>query len=121
MPTNTEILDLLSKHKPRQIIERALVLCIVEDAIKAGYSLTVESLDGDEEAPEIAKSKDADAILKAMFQGDEDRVTIYDDTLRLGWLFFVYGNDGWDVLSDYSANQVTEAVVKRAMTYAMEN
>jgi len=27
-----------------------------------------------------------------------------------GWVYFVYGNDGWDVVSDYTTN--LEAVLK---------
>jgi hypothetical protein len=26
------------------------------------------------------------------------------DGQRLGWMRFIYGNDGWDVLADYTVN-----------------
>ena len=31
--------------------------------------------------------------------------------MYLGWVWFVYGNDGYDVISDYTANEKIEALM----------
>ena len=60
-----------------------------------------------------ARTQSVEATLKAMFASDEDRV--YVDKLagvigskkawhNVGWIYFVYGNDGWDVISDHTDN-----------------
>ena len=54
------------------------------------------------------------------FAGATDMETVgfgIEDTTQVkgykwkGWFNLVYGNSGWDVISDYSANQVTEMIM----------
>lgn len=84
-------------------IERDIARRVVNDALSAGHSITVN--DGEEDV--LIKSIDASAILKAMFSTDEDRLFF-----NKGWVYFIYGNDGYDVISDYTTN--LEAVLKGA-------
>lgn len=54
-------------------------------------------------------SADANAILAAMFSTGEDRLFVHlpthtGETEWCGWVYFVYGNDGWDVVNDYTTN-----------------
>ena len=43
--------------------------------------------------------------MNVMWQTDEEHVLIYDRAGKcLGWFFLVYGNDGWDLISDFSDN-----------------
>jgi hypothetical protein len=90
-PANKEI-------AARQRIEVAIVRRIVKDALKAGYTLSVD--DGGEELA-IEGSKDEKAVLDALINTDEDRLILTREDHR-GVVRLVYGNDGWDVVNDYS-------------------
>jgi len=92
--------------KTRQLIEREIAERVIADALAAGYSLGVH--DGEEIT--IHHSTDAAAVLSAMFTTDEDRLFIYKQDGPqgkrdwFGWVFFIFGNDGWDVVNDYTTN-----------------
>lgn len=97
--------------KMRQKVEREIATQVITDLLAAGYSLGVN--DGEECT--IKHSTDKAAILKAMFTTDEDWLLVYepedmtkaqmeDESTNYGaswWVRFIYGNDGWDVVSDY--------------------
>ena len=84
--------------KMRQEVERKIAKALVKEALAAGYTVTVDYGDG-----ETGKLSSLKAILAAMFQGDEDRLHMYNPTNQyIGWVYFVYGNDGYDVISDYT-------------------
>lgn len=85
--------------KVRQQIERSIATTFVRSVLAAGYTMTVDYGDGESEPLSTEK-----AALAAMFLGDDDRVYIYRGKHCIGWAWFVYGNDGWDVLSDYTVN-----------------
>lgn len=87
--------------KMRIEVERQIVTRAIKDALKAGYALNIDYGDGDvlSEA-----SADREVILSKIMQGDDDRVYYYKDGKCIGWAWFVYGNDGWDALSDYTTN-----------------
>ena len=83
----------------RMALERKIVGKIVEAALAEGNMLSV--YDG-EEYP-IKRSRDYDAIMGAIMSTDEDVLRIRDaDGNSLGSILLVYGNDGWDVVCDYS-------------------
>lgn len=84
--------------KMRQEVERKIAVAFVTRAIKAKYKITVDYGDG-----ESTKLSSVKSVLAKMFQGDEDRLYLYKGG-PVGWILFVYGNDGWDVISDYSVN-----------------
>jgi hypothetical protein len=88
-----------------QEIERKIAARIVDDALAAGY--TVEVFDGEELV--LKDSRDREAILAAMFSTDEDTLFFHslDDKkgrVVSGFVRLVYGNTGWDVISDASGN-----------------
>ena len=87
----------------RQKIEREIVEAVIDSALAAGYSISVE--DGDSELA-IERSKDRAAILAEMFQMDDDTLRFHEGDREMwnGWVYFVYGNDGWDVVNDNSTN-----------------
>jgi hypothetical protein len=95
----------------RQKIERSIVTRVIRDFLAAGHTLGV--YDGEEVT--IHHSADFDAVYAAMFTTDEDYLFIYNAHLksRIGWVRFVYGNDGPDVICDYSgliANSVIQPI-----------
>lgn len=93
-----------------QQIERRIVRRIILDALKAGYSLTV--CDGAETV--LRQSVKPAVVLDAMFSTGEDVLSFIDaEGKRAGWVLLVYGN-GMDVISDYSDNDKTAAILKGA-------
>lgn len=85
----------------RQRVERQIARAAINGLLAAGYTVSVNN-GGDTD--EIEPSTDARAILKEMFATDEEHLIAHRDGKRSGWVFFVYGNDGWDVISDYTTN-----------------
>jgi hypothetical protein len=86
----------------RIAVERSIVKEVIKAALAAGYLLTVN--DGEEDT--LIASDKSSAIVSAMFTTDEDRLWFVDKTTRnkIGWVYFIYGNDGYDVINDYTTN-----------------
>jgi hypothetical protein len=98
----------------RQRIEQEIALTVVDELLKDGYLLGVN--DGEETT--VHHSRNRGDIENALFTTDEDWLLVYyedadqDDPLNVvtgteddkadWWVRLVYGNDGWDVISDYS-------------------
>jgi hypothetical protein len=85
--------------KMRQLVEREIATAVVDSLLAAGFALSVEN--GDDE---IFASGDAATILAAMFLTDDERLYAEKGGKDFGWVYFVYGNDGWDVINDYTVN-----------------
>ncbi len=81
----------------RQKIEREIVTAVVKSALENFYSVAV--YDGE---TETKPSNDVEQVLAGMFATDEELLVIYDHKSQAGWVSFVYGNDGYDVIHDYS-------------------
>lgn len=87
--------------KLRQQVERKIAGAFISEAIKQGYSMTVNN-GGDTD--EIEPTADKRTILDAMFATDDEHLIVYAGGKRIGWVRFIYGNGGWDVISDYTTN-----------------
>ena len=87
--------------KMRQIVEKEIATAIVEALLAKGFRISVDYGDG-----ESAVFSTKASVLEAMFLGDEDHLIVYQSLASnaYGWVYLVYGNDGWDVLSDYTTN-----------------
>lgn len=97
--------------RDRQSIEQTIARKIVDVLLAAGFLLGVN--DGEETV--VQRSRDKKAILDALFNTDEDYLYVYEDDDKNDptnvlyderpdyWVRLVYGNDGWDVMSDYSS------------------
>ncbi|MES0134460.1 hypothetical protein NKJ88_05755 [Mesorhizobium sp. M0016] len=98
----------------RQEIERQVAKRAIKELLEAGYLLGVN--DGEETV--IERSTDADAIFKEMFATDEDYLLVYrpGETVHFAYVWFIYGNSGWDVISDYTTN--LETVLKPVSDFA---
>ena len=80
----------------KEIVEKA-ACCLIE----AGY--LVEVFDGEEVAQPA--TTDMEQIKAALYTTDEDYLRAVDGKgKRVGWVRMIYGNDGWDVISDYTTN-----------------
>jgi hypothetical protein len=90
--------------KARQRVEQTIALTTVKALLDAGFLLGVD--DGEETT--IHHSRNFDKLKDALFTTDEDWLLVYlkgDDKRDIRpqyWVRFVYGNDGWDVISDYT-------------------
>jgi hypothetical protein len=100
--TNPDYTTLAPAIKRRIAVEQKIARFTVKKLIEAGFKLSVY----DGEAVTVKRSQDAVAICNAMATTDEDRLFVYDSDKqeRFGWIYFVYGNDGYDVISDYTTN-----------------
>lgn len=88
------------KLEKRIAIEKRIAKKVVQDLLAQGYKITVY----DGESCPISRSCNQKDILDAMFSVDEEYLFAYaqDEKKRTGSILFIYGNDGWDVIADYS-------------------
>jgi hypothetical protein len=87
--------------KNRIKLEQRIVKLTVDTLLKDGYSLAV--FDGEETT---AITTDKKTLIDALMETDEDYLFVYEAGVkaRFGWVRFVYGNDGYDVINDYTTN-----------------
>ena len=81
-------------------MDRAVVRKTVEVLIKAGFTLNVDNGGGDYELG--AYSDDAEKVIAAMMQTDEESLSVKIPGRGRALVLFVYGNDGHDAICDYS-------------------
>lgn len=84
----------------RGAIERTIARRLVRKLLAAGYKLGVN--DGEETLFENSGSYKL--VTDALFSVDEEHLLVFKDSKRVGWIFFVYGNEGWDVVNDFTTN-----------------
>lgn len=85
----------MNAHK-RVEIEKQIVGQAVKDLLAAGFTL---SIDGENSDRTVVTSPDSENLFA------EDECTLVASGEKIvGWVFFVYGNNGWDVMSDYTVN-----------------
>lgn len=96
--------------KMRIAIEEFMARKTVHHLIERGYFITMN----DGEVDTVKKSQNIRNIVSAMFSTDGDVLKVYtrcskqtDDGEKfefkyIGRIDFIYGNDGYDVISDYS-------------------
>lgn len=96
----------------RARMELRIVRRVVRDLKAAGYDLFLD-LEDDEPAFEVNTKTDKIAMI---FQLDDARVFVHKGQTSAGWVRFVFGNDGYDVLCDYTTN--LEEDLKGANTLA---
>jgi hypothetical protein len=100
-------------------IEGEIATRIIDDALKLGYSITVND-GGDEHALEL--STDRQTILDHMFSTDSVELYVFEPNTTLNhiaWIQLIYGNDGYDVIADSSSNHKSEELLQGA--YELSN
>jgi hypothetical protein len=95
-------------------IEKRIYSRIVKDALSLGFNVSVH--DGEEYA--LKHSTKYSDIMGAGFSTDADALVIYDNDKRLGFVSLVYGNSGYDVISDYTATEEMESLLQGANALA---
>lgn len=87
--------------------EGKICSALVQALLDRGAAVSVH--DGEEWA--VKRSTDKAEIMAGLFATDMDSLVARDaDGNKLGWWSLIYGNDGTDVVSDYSANDFAEAI-----------
>ena len=95
----------------RQSIERRIVGNLVKIGLDRGYDISLN--DGEEWT--VKNSKVFDEIMSAIMTTDEDLLLFRGLAgERIGTVFLVYGNDGWDVIADHTANDAIDILVDHA-------
>jgi len=88
------------------LIEKMIAERCIHDLLAAGYSLSV--YDGEETT--LRRCTRPTVILAAMATTDEDYLLVHPlgaNKPRIGWVRFIYGNAGWEVINDYTTNLET--------------
>ena len=79
----------------RILVERAIIRALIKGLLEIGAKLSID--DGDCEH----HSSDLNALMADVGACDEEWLRVSLNGQR-GFFFFVYGNDGWDVIADNS-------------------
>lgn len=94
-------------------LEKRVVRRFVKDALAAGHRLAVSLERGYDLKEMLLGSRDVDKIMEEAFAGDQAHIfvqpaegpTVEDGiVVSEGWVYIVLGNEGWDVISDYTTN-----------------
>lgn len=102
--------------KLRILIEKRIGRMLVKTALAAGYMISIDN-GGDED--EITDSTDLKAINAAMRQTDEERIYFRCKGKKTEWVYMVYGNDGYDVVCDYTCGtEFEKTVMEKVNAYA---
>lgn len=83
----------------RKQIEYQIAKAFVTRTIESGYNISVD--DGENETRPFKRAR---SVLRAMFTVDIEHLRVWKDRKRIGWALFVYGNEGFDVISDHTTN-----------------
>lgn len=106
----------------RIAVEQDIAEKTVKALFAAGYTLAIDNGEGVSETfvyrAEIGLQPSVDRVLAAMFETDDEYLlaTSVNTDQGDGWVRFVYGNGGYDVISDYTIN--LEDVLKPVNDYA---
>lgn len=92
-------------------LEWRIIRRVVMAAIADGCSYSLDYLCDDEEFA-VADSVKISELREAIHACDEERIYFKKNGESAGWIYLVYGNDGWDVIADNSLK--AEKYVKAA-------
>ncbi|MGX0136325.1 hypothetical protein [Cupriavidus metallidurans] len=88
--------------RERILIERAILRMAMTDIYAAGHTVIVDYQE------EEVRCSSVLAAMQALGECDEEWIHIIaEGPKRLGSIYVVYGNSGWDVISDYHTNLET--------------
>lgn len=115
--------DAALAHRVRT--EGRIARFLIDRALAQGFTVSIVNgsfTDSDGELV-VDKSRNRDEIVAALFSTDGDTIVIrYVNGIRLGAVSLVYGNDGYDVISDYASADLDtfEKWMEPVMGYAQK-
>lgn len=112
------------KIRTRILIERAIIRRAVRDILAAHDGAYCISVHDGEDWP-VKRSRDLDEIMADIGQCDEESIRIRkvdspSGSVSSGNVYFVYGNGGWDVISDYTSSLLVTELLAGANKLADE-
>jgi len=89
----------------RKAVEKRILTSVITAMLNAGYMISIDNGDNQGgEDYELQNGTSVNQVLKSCMLTDDERLYAIKDGKVFGWAYFVYGNDGWDVLNDYTVN-----------------
>ena len=82
-------------------MEERIVRNAVHELLDQGFTLSVDN-GGDDY--EIDRATNAEEVIAELMNTDEDRLLARAGEEIKGWVHFVYGNDGYDVICDLTVS-----------------
>ena len=83
--------------------ENLIMQAVISAFVNAGFVIQIDN--GGEADELLGPFTDGTEIFNNMRQADEDVLRIYTEEGKLrGFVQFVYGNSGWDVIADYTTS-----------------
>ena len=116
--------------KMRIEVEQKIVGQFVKDVLAAGKRLSVSLERGYDVDEMLVYSDDYNKIMEGAFAGDGCHIFVHntdgppltdEGTVNSeGWVYCVFGNNGWDVINDYTTNlePLLEGAMKISDHYA---
>ena len=99
--------------RARRAMEYRIIHKTVGDLLMAGYTLWIDH-GGDDKRIDILSNELEP--MRELFACDDEYLYVEHNGEEFGWIRFVYGNDGWDVVSDYTTN--LEGTMEAVNAYA---
>ena len=107
-----KVLTAADKALQRRIaLESRIARAAIDGILSAGFCIALNN--GEEQ---YRRDDNAKRLHSRMMQTDEDSLIVYRQDKRVGFVYFVYGNGGWDVINDYTVN--LEACLAKAEAIA---
>lgn len=99
----------------RKDVELRIIKRLLTDALSMGYN--VSHYDG--EGYTLERSTDLNALMKQLHATDEENLIIRSRSgQKIGSVFLVYGNDGHDVIADYTDTDPMAKILEGANNLA---
>lgn len=95
-------------------LENTIIRVFIREALQRGHTITVTTYDEDE----LTCSSQINKIVDALRATDYDNLRVHDGDKYIGGMLLVWGNDPWEVISDYSVS--IEDMVEPAMEKSRE-
>ena len=100
------------------LIEKKIVGLILNSAYSSGY--TCRLYDGESWVTD--KNATIKEIMYYLMTTDEETLVIYDESgKRVGSIFLVYGNNGYDVITDHTDNIEINDILSEVFTWIDDN
>lgn len=102
-------------------MEMMIVKTIIEDALDLGYNVILDDGEGDgiEAVAGSPNGKDKEvAYLMNRVGVTDEQYLIFRQRGRVGSVQLVFGNDGYDVVSDYTDNDEVNVIIAGALELA---
>jgi len=102
--------QIIEKHSPgvraRARVELRIVHSLIKETEKRNLTLTIADYTPADMEPYGGDLK------TALFDLDEAFVVVRKNGVYTGWIQLIFGNDGYDLISDYSINPTVEDLLK---------